>query len=112
MRKQSECNESEYLRAQHQRTLDLEAETVRLKQTISDRDNEINKLKREIHKLKVSLMIEWSIVMCSNIFFPSERSGGLNGSFLCASCAFFFVCRQPVVDVCLSACSISASMMS
>lgn len=53
MRKQSECNENDYIRAQRQRTVDLEAEAERLKQTICDRDNEINKLKREIHKLKV-----------------------------------------------------------
>lgn len=33
----------------------MDAEVSKLKLIIQDRDNEINKLKREIHKLKVSL---------------------------------------------------------
>lgn len=33
--------------------MQLEEEVVRLKETITERDNEIIKLKREIHKLKV-----------------------------------------------------------
>lgn len=54
LRKQSECNESDYIRKQNQRMIDLEIEAQRLRQTIVDRDNEIHKLKREIHKLRVS----------------------------------------------------------
>lgn len=54
LRKQSECNESDYIRKHNQRTIELENDAHRLRQTIIDRDNEIHKLKREIHKLRVS----------------------------------------------------------
>lgn len=108
MRKQSECNESEYIRAQRQRTLDLEAETAHLKQTISDRDNEIHKLKREIHKLKVRTMrarerLHW------NIFQQL-----MNDRFLCG-CVVWSVClgRESVcVSVCLFVCARFVHMMS
>lgn len=91
MRKQSECNESEYIRAQRQRTLDLEAETARLKQTISDRDNEIHKLKREIHKLKVR-----TAGAHSDIF---QR---YNGSFVCVVwCGPFVWPRDSDLCICV-----------
>lgn len=55
LRKQSDCNEGEYLRKnQHRETVELKDEVIRLKCTITERDDEINKLRREIHKLKVS----------------------------------------------------------
>lgn len=39
------------------KTKSLEEQAVNLKKIISQKDNEINKLKREIHKLKVSNQI-------------------------------------------------------
>lgn len=55
--KSSEKAEREYLRtiSQHyENELKLEEEVIRLKQLLVDRDSEIDNLKREIHKLKVS----------------------------------------------------------
>lgn len=42
------------MRKQYKHNNELEDEVKRLKLTISERDSEINNLKREIHKLKVS----------------------------------------------------------
>lgn len=42
------------MRKQYKQNIELEDEVKRLKHTISERDSEINNLKREIHKLKVS----------------------------------------------------------